>query len=301
VYQNAFDGRTYFKFNFASTSFIGAIKGCDNTAKNYAYLVASIIENSQTAEGEQGYDQRFSAVITGDSTRNRTKRFIEKYSISNASCYLILFRCTEKNVQDVKDFLNSYATNGCDTAVSVDNDFCAYVKFIDNEVDYEYHSATDYAKLIIQAFYEELGYNLSAYVGGKVKNFADVSISYQQAVETMRLSKVFGTSSGIHAYKDFVFVKIIEDLPNSKIKEFLEVLLDENGKQVFNDPEIIETADEFFNNNLNISETARILYIHRNTIMYRIDKIEKCTGLDIRKFGDALTFRIISVLNKLLQ
>ena len=116
----------------------------------------------------------------------------------------------------------------------------------------------------------------------------------------MRLSKAFGLTAGIHAYKDFMLVKIIEDLPNAKMKEFLDVVLDENGKQIFKDKEIIETAEEFLNNNLNISETARILYIHRNTLMYRIDKIERTIGLDIRKFGDALTFRIVSVLYKLL-
>lgn len=301
VYQSNYENRTYFKFNFASTSFVGAISGCDETSKNYAHLVASIIENSQTGEGEQDYDAQFASVVVGDTTRNRTERFIEKYSISKSNCYAIVFKCDYKTVNDVKDFLNSYSTNGYDTAVIVEDYSCAFIKFIDNEIDYEYHSPVDYAKLIIQALYEELGLSLSAYVGGKVRYFSDISISYQQALATMRLSKAFGLSSGIHAYKDFMLVKIIEDLPNSKIKELLEVLLDENGKTLFKDKEIVETGEEFLNNNLNISETARILYIHRNTLMYRIDKIEKCTGLDIRKFGDALTFRIISVLTKLSQ
>ncbi len=301
VYQSAYEDRTYFKFGFANTAFVGAVSGHDKTAKNYANLIVSIIENSQTGEGEQSYEVQFTSIITGDTTRNRTERFIEKYSISKSNCYAMIFKCDKKRTQDVKDFLNSYSTNGIDMAVIVDDNSCAFIKFIDNEVDYEYHSATDYAKLIIQAIYEELGLNLSVFVGSKVRSFSDVAVSYQQALASMRLSKAFGLSGGIHAYKDFMLVKIIEDLPNSKIKEFLDVLLDENGKSILKDKEIVETAEEFLNNNLNISETARILYIHRNTLMYRIDKIEKCTGLDIRKFGDALTFRIISVLSKLLQ
>lgn len=300
VYQSEYENRTYFKFNFGGVAFVGAIYGSNDVAKNYAELIASIIENSQVAEGEQSYETQFLSIITGDTTRNRTERFIEKYSICKSNCYVIIFKCDKKRSTDVKDFLNSYSTNGHDTALIIDETTNAYVKFIDNEIDYEYHSSTDFSKLIIQACYEELGFNLSAYIGGKVKSFSDVSNSYQQALASMRLSKAFGLTQGIHAYKDFMLVKIIEDLPNAKMKEFLDVVLDENGKQIFKDSEIIETAEEFLNNNLNISETARILYIHRNTLMYRIDKIERTIGLDIRKFGDALTFRIISVLYKLL-
>ena len=301
IYQSKYEDRTYFKFTFSGTAFVGAINGSNEVYKNYAELIVTVIENSQSGEGEQSYDRQFVSVITGDTTKNRTERFIEKYSISKSNCYVIVFKCENAKVVDVKDFLNSYATNGSDTAVVIDDTTVALVKFIDNEIDYEYHSSTYYAKIIIQALYEELGYNLTAFVGAKVKSFSDIAISYQQALGALRLSKAFGLKGGIHAYKDFMLVKIIEDLPNAKMKEFLDVLLDENGKQIFKDAELVETAEEFLNNNLNISETARILYIHRNTLMYRLDKIERSIGLDIRKFGDALTFRIISVLLKLIR
>lgn len=298
VYQSAHENRTYFKFGFANTAFIGAINGCDEISKNYANLIVSVIENTQSGDVDQSFEAQLAAVITGDATKNRTERFIEKYSIGKCGCYAMLFK-SNKNAADVKEFLNNYSTNGQDVAVKLDDDACAFVKFIDNEVDYGYYSPTDYAKFILQAAYEELGINVTAFVGGKVDDFSNIAVSFQQALETMRLSKTFDLNSGARAYKDFMLVKIIEDLPNNKIKELLDVLIDENGAQVFKDDEIVETAEEFLNNNLNISETARVLYIHRNTLMYRIDKIEKHTGLDIRKFGDALTFRIISILNKL--
>ncbi|MBO5712993.1 MAG: helix-turn-helix domain-containing protein [Clostridia bacterium] len=301
TYQSEDENRTYFKFIFQKTEFVGAITGCNEVYKNYAELISSIIENSQVAEGEQSYETQFLSIVTGDTTRSRTERFLEKYSICKSNCYAIIFKSEGNTAVELTDFLNSYSTNGQDTAVSIDNCTSVYVRFIENEVDYEYHSATDFANLVIQASYEELGLKLSAYIGGKVKSFSEVCVSYEQALASMRLSKSFGLSGAVHAYKDFTLVKIIEDLPNAKMKEFLNVILDENGKQIFLDDEIIETAEEFLNNNLNISETARVLYVHRNTLMYRIDKIERTIGLDIRKFGDALTFRIISVLYKLLN
>ena len=69
---------------------------------------------------------------------------------------------------------------------------------------------------------------------------------------------------------------------------------------MFGDEELYETADAFLESSLNLSETSRQLFMHRNTLMYRLDKIERITGLNIRKFSDAVTFRILSVLHRLL-
>ena len=74
-----------------------------------------------------------------------------------------------------------------------------------------------------------------------------------------------------------------------------------NESNIFEDNEMIETAEEFLDNNLNVSETSRKLYLHRNTLTYRLDKIAGETGLDVRKFSDAVTFRLITMIKKLLK
>ena len=84
------------------------------------------------------------------------------------------------------------------------------------------------------------------------------------------------------------------------MQEFLEILEDPEAKSMFADAEMVTTAEEFLNTSLNVSETSRNLYMHRNTLMYRLDKIERATGLDIRKFQDAMTFKLIMILHKLL-
>ena len=75
----------------------------------------------------------------------------------------------------------------------------------------------------------------------------------------------------------------------------------ESADEVFEDKDMMETAERFLENSLNISETSRDLFMHRNTLMYRLDKIERITGLNIRKFSDAVTFRVITILYKLLN
>ena len=94
---------------------------------------------------------------------------------------------------------------------------------------------------------------------------------------------------------------MLEDLPKYKLNEYLDSLMDFSTKEIFLDEEITSTAEEFIENSLNISETSRKLYLHRNTLTYRLDKIEKETGLNVRKFNDAVTFRLITILSKLVK
>ena len=80
----------------------------------------------------------------------------------------------------------------------------------------------------------------------------------------------------------------------------VDILANDDSNSVFDDEEMINTAEEFLENSLNVSETARNLFMHRNTLIYRLDKIEKETGLNIRNFSDAVTFRLITILHKVI-
>ena len=142
---------------------------------------------------------------------------------------------------------------------------------------------------------------LSLYIGGTAKTPFELSASFAQAMETRRMGEAVGAQGGIHSFKEFVLVKILEELPKYKLNEYLSILAQDSAEEIFGDAEMVETADVFLENNLNVSETARILFLHRNTLTYRLDKIEKQTGLNVRKFSDAVTFRLITVLLKLIK
>jgi DNA-binding PucR family transcriptional regulator len=91
-------------------------------------------------------------------------------------------------------------------------------------------------------------------------------------------------------------------LSNKKdLKETLDSLVVSGSEGVWEDEELMVTAEAFINNSLNISETSRVLYIHRNTLMYRLDKIERETGYNLRSFSDAVVFKFISVIRTILQ
>ena len=146
-----------------------------------------------------------------------------------------------------------------------------------------------------------MGIDVTVGVGSTVKGLKDVAVSYAQAAGALRYAGVFSSKGNVHSYKEYMLVKMLEDVPESKLAEYLAEMTDESAKEIFEDEEMVNTAEEFLRNSLNVSETSRNLYMHKNTLLYRLDKIEKATGLNIRQFPDAVSFRVLTVLYKLLE
>lgn len=127
--------------------------------------------------------------------------------------------------------------------------------------------------------------------GTIVGELKEVSKSYKEAKMAMDVGKIFYMEKPINAYNTLGIGRLIYQLPINLCRIFIAEIFGEN---VINDldDEILTTVQKFFDNNLNVSETSRQLFVHRNTLVYRIEKLHQATGLDIRKFDDALTFKI---------
>ncbi len=138
-------------------------------------------------------------------------------------------------------------------------------------------------------------------VGPTVRSLKDISASYSQADNTLRYADVFEIPGQVHSYREVILVKMIEDIPEMRLAQYLSEITDEHCNEVFEDEEMLGTAEAFLQSSLNVSETSRNLYMHRNTLLYRLDKIEKATGLNIRQFSDAVSFRVLTVLYRLLK
>jgi carbohydrate diacid regulator len=180
------------------------------------------------------------------------------------------------------------------------DDICAFVRFLD-KTDNEYQSSVDYAEFLAQSIKEELGLDVQAGVGPTVRELRDIALSYARAENALRYADVFEMQGNVHSYREFILVKMLEDIPEAKLAEYLAELTEEQFKEVFEDEEMLNTAECFLQTSLNVSETSRNLYMHRNTLLYRLDKIEKATGLNIRSFSDAVSFRVLTILHKLLK
>ena len=105
------------------------------------------------------------------------------------------------------------------------------------------------------------------------------------------VGKIFYAEKKVTGYNTLGIGRLIYQLPVNLCRIFIDEIFGENVPDDLDD-EILTTINKFFENNLNVSETSRQLFIHRNTLVYRLEKLQKSTGLDVRTFDDALTFKI---------
>ena len=136
--------------------------------------------------------------------------------------------------------------------------------------------------------------------GTIVGEIKEVSRSYKEAKMALDVGKIFYEEKNVVAYNNLGIGRLIYQLPISLCRMFIKEIFD--GKSPGNmDEETLVTINKFFENNLNVSETSRQLYIHRNTLVYRLDKLQKSTGLDLRVFDDAITFKIALMVVKYMS
>ena len=127
--------------------------------------------------------------------------------------------------------------------------------------------------------------------GNAVTEIKEVSRSYKEARMALDVGKIFFSDQNIIAYSQLGIGRLIYQLPIPLCKMFIKEIFTDKSPDDF-DEETLTTINKFFENSLNVSETSRQLYIHRNTLVYRLDKLQKSTGLDLRVFDDAITFKI---------
>ncbi|MCL2253602.1 MAG: helix-turn-helix domain-containing protein [Lachnospiraceae bacterium] len=153
----------------------------------------------------------------------------------------------------------------------------------------------------IESILEKEGFNGALISYGTVCNeIKDVSRSYKEAKMAMDVGKIFFDERKIIAYNKLGIGRLIYQLPIPLCKIFIREIFDNRTPDDF-DEETLVTIAKFFENSLNVSETSRQLFIHRNTLVYRLDKLQKSTGLDLRIFEDAITFRIALMVVKYMQ
>ena len=183
-------------------------------------------------------------------------------------------------------------------SITLDEDIIIKIKELAENETYEDLEKT--AEVILNLF--KADEDCEAYIayGTVVNEIKEVSRSYKEARMALDVGKIFFEEKNIIAYSALGIGRLIYQLPIPLCKMFIKEIFDGKSPDDF-DEETLTTINKFFENSLNVSETSRQLYIHRNTLVYRLDKLQKSTGLDLRVFEDAITFKIALMVVKYMK
>ncbi|MCM1494645.1 MAG: helix-turn-helix domain-containing protein [Bacteroides sp.] len=213
----------------------------------------------------------------------------------------IVFIIETKNEKDnnaLETVRNIFSAKSKDFITAVDEKNIILVKEVKVNETYEDLSKT--AKVIVDMLNTEAMSTVHVAYGTIVNEIKEVSRSYKEAKMALDVGKIFYGNRNIIAYSNLGIGRLIYQLPIPLCKMFIKEIFDGKSPDEF-DEETLITINKFFENSLNVSETSRQLYIHRNTLVYRLDKLQKSTGLDLRVFEDAITFKIALMVVKYMK
>ncbi len=199
------------------------------------------------------------------------------------------------SMEIVKSLFNSKSK---DFITAVDERNIILVKEVaDNE---NYDDMKNTANMILDMLNTEAMASVYIAYGTIINEIRDVSRSYKEAKMALDVGKIFYTDQHVMAYNKLGIGRLIYQLPVHLCRMFIKEIFDGKSPEDM-DEETLTTVNKFFENNLNVSETSRQLYIHRNTLVYRLDKLQKSTGLDLRTFDDAITFKIALMVTQYMD
>ncbi len=169
-----------------------------------------------------------------------------------------------------------------------------------NDAEYSVKKKETLVSSIIDTVRSEAMINICVGIGSVANSLRDVAASYREAQVALEIGKVFDAEKEILNYESLGIGRLIYQLPVKLCQMFLDEVFKKDSIDKL-DAETLMTIQKFFDNSLNISETSRKLFIHRNTLVYRLDKIQKLTGLDLREFDDAIIFKVAMMVKKYLS
>lgn len=257
--------------------FIGKNKLCIKVNENHEELL-KIIEFCIKNKFKENYNHNEKIIIELLKNALVDKEKIKELPFDDSSMYFICISVSQK-LEDVIEVLkNIYSDTQC-IIIKYDENILLIGQFEDIR-DHVY-SISD---TISSSIYEK------SYISYcKIKNYEDLNKIYKECRKKIIIGKKYRINENIYDEDDLIFEKILDDI-TAQTKEDISNKFVKVFSQM--DEDMINTIETFFKRDLNLSEAAKQLYVHRNTLIYRIDKIQKYTGYDIRKFNDACIFKI---------
>jgi len=154
-----------------------------------------------------------------------------------------------------------------------------------------------FAQALQETLMGETAHQMTVGIDKMRRTIDELRDSYNEARRAIEVGRIFKPEESIYIYSRLILERFLMELPQDISAYYHGLLFNRKNQRLFNE-EMLYTIEMFFKKDLNLSDTARQLYIHRNTLVYRLDKVQRQTGLDLRSFDDAITFKILMELKK---
>ena len=283
------------------TEYVAFIEGEDKNAEKTSKLLTIALSNIKNLYDEKYDKGSFVKNIILDNILPSDIYIKSKELHFNTEETRIVFLIKFHGKTDMMPFemlQNMFPDKSKDYVISVGEHDIVLVKDIKPETESKEIEkiATNIADTLSTEFYTKVSIGISS----TVDNIKDLARAYKEAQVALDVGKVFETEKNIISYENLGIGRLIYQLPTTLCEMFLQEVFKKGSLESL-DRETLMTIQCFFENNLNVSETSRKLFVHRNTLVYRLDKIRKLTGLDLREFEHAITFKVALMVKKYLN
>jgi len=292
-------GWQYFKvFDNGIAEYIVMIQGDDEETYQLGKMVAFHVHSLLVAYKERFDRDNFVKNLLMDNLLlvdiyNRAKRLQIESSIRRV-VFLIEMEL-DREMTSLEVIRNIFPAKQRDFVTAIDNNHIVLVKELRDKDTLD--DIERYAYSVIDTLAAEAMNRSRIAIGTPITDLKYVSASYKEARMALEAGEIFENEKIVINYETLGIARLIYQLPPSICRLFINEVI--QGMSIENfDEELLTTVTQFFNSHLNVSETARQLYIHRNTLVYRLDKLQKMTGLDLRNFDDALLFKLTLMVSK---
>ncbi len=282
------------------TEYVVFCEGEDEIAKGYcAFLGTHLIAIKQYYDEKYDRNSFIKNIIMDNILPSDILYRTRELRLSvEAPRIVFLIRTQKSDEVSVAEFLqNIFPDKSQDFVVRVDDKDIAVISEVKANAKEEDILKT--AKELHDTISSEALLKVSIGISTVVNTIQELARAYREARIALEVGKVFDTEKNIISYDNLGIGRLIYQLPTTLCELFLNEVFKKESINVL-DSETLYTIQKFFENNLNVSETSRKLFVHRNTLVYRLDKIKKLTGLDLREFDDAIIFKVAMMVNKYL-
>ncbi len=277
----------------------GLVVGAPNYVTNCDQILnmAGILLSAMAGNLDHGMDRDevLRRVLLDGLNGTELETLAAEYGLEMDRARCAVFFYCEGDARAVEETLHEvFSGSNSDLVVRLDRNSVALLRAMDGS---NHDELEELVLAVLDTAREVTGGRITAGIGETELSLTQMAKSLGEARSAMEIGRVYRPGKRVYAFRSLLLERFICEIPPQIAQRYYGALFSKRNARVFNE-EMVQTIDKFFECHLNVSEAARQLYIHRNTLVYRLDKVQRATGLDLRAFDDAITFKLLRMLGR---